>query len=305
MAKRTFGSHKALGLAIVFLFSSWAISSGQNVPAPEQVLGFKVGADYHLATYEQALEYLRALEKASPRIKLFEMGRTAMDKAMIYAVITSEENMSQLEHYKEISRKLALVKGVSEEQARKLADEGKAVVYIAGGLHASEVAPTQHNIQLAYDLVTSEDADTRLIRENVIFLLVFANPDGMDMIADWYHPNVGTPYETSPMPWLYTKYVGHDDNRDSYMNNTVEVRNITRLVGKEWYPVVLYDHHQTGPFPARIWIPPFAEPPNPNVHPLTIRGQNLIGCAMGAAFDREGKKGVISRIRYSGGYPGM
>lgn len=304
MDKRSFGSHKALGLAIVFLFSSWAISSGQNVPAPEQVLGFKVGADYHLATYEQTLEYLKALEKASPRVRLFEMGKTAMDKPMVYAVITSEANMAKLENYKEISQKLALVKGVSEEQARKLATEGKAVVYIAGGLHASEVAPTQHNIQLSYDLVTSEDADTRLIRENVILLLVFANPDGMDMIADWYHSNVGTPYETSPMPWLYTKYVGHDNNRDSYMNNSVEVRNITRLVVKEWYPMVLYDHHQTAPFPARIWIPPFAEPPNPNVHPLTIRGQNLIGCAMGAAFDREGKKGAISRISFSGGYPG-
>ena len=147
MVKRSSGSHKALGLAIVFLFLGWAISYGQNVPAPEKVLGFKVGADYHLATYNQALEYFRTLENASPRIKLFEMGRTAMDKPMIYAVITSEENMAQLEHYKEISRKLALVKGVSEEEARKLAAEGKAVVYISGGLHASEVAPTQHHIQ--------------------------------------------------------------------------------------------------------------------------------------------------------------
>lgn len=304
MFRKCFHSFRVLLPAILILFFGWSISIAQEIPPPEEVFGFKVGADYHLATYEQAIEYLRALEKASPMIKLFEVGKTAMGKPMMYAVITSTENMGKLDRYKEISRRLALAKGLTDKEARRLAAEGKAVVYIAGGLHASEVAPAQEKLQLAYDLLTSEDSDTRLIRDNTIFLLIFPNPDGMDMIADWYHSNVGTLYEVSRMPWLYTKYVGHDNNRDSYMNNSVEVQNITRLVSKEWYPVVLYDHHQTGPFPARIWIPPFGEPINPNVHPLTIRGQNLIGCAMGAAFEREGKEGVISRIRYSGGYAG-
>ena len=280
------------------------ISFSQEIPAPQEVLGFKVGADYHLATYEQAVEYFRVLEKASPRMKVFDMGLTEMGRTMIYALITSEENMGKLDRYKEISKRLAVAKGLTDEEAKSLAAEGKAVVWIDVGIHASECAPSQHAIQLAYDLVTSEDADIRLIRENTILLLVFANPDGMTMLADWYLPNVGTSYEMSSMPWLYNKYVGHDDNRDSYMNNLKETQNITRIVTREWHPVVLYDHHQKGPFPAPIWVPPAAEPTNHNLHPLFIRGKSLIGCAMGYAFEREGKPGVISRFNYDFIYPG-
>ncbi|MDH5715527.1 MAG: M14 family zinc carboxypeptidase, partial [Candidatus Aminicenantes bacterium] len=181
-------------MAILILLAGGVVSFAQRVPAPEEILGFKVGADFHLATYQQAIEYFRALEKASPMIKLFEIGKTSMGKPMIYAVITSAENMTQLDRFKEISNKLALVEGLTDEDARRLAAEGKAIVYIDGGLHASECAPAQHNIQLAYDLLTSEDPDIRFILDQTILVLVFANPDGMDMLAEWYQPNVGTPY---------------------------------------------------------------------------------------------------------------
>lgn len=232
------------------------------------------------------------------------MGQSEGGRTMIYAVITSEANMGKLDQYKEISKKLAQAKGLTDEEAHRLAAEGKSIVIIGNGMHASECAPAQGAIQLAYDLVTSEEPDIRLIRDNTILLLFFPNPDGMTMLADWYLPNVGTPYEVSPMPWLYNKYVGHDINRDSYMNNLKEVQNITRVVNQEWFPVILYDHHQTGPFPGRIWIPPAAEPTNPNLHPLFIRGKNLIGTAMGYAFDREGKPGAMSRFAYDFIYPG-
>ena len=285
-------------------FFSWSLMFAQKIPAPEDILGFKPGTDYHLATYTQALEYFYALEKACSTFRTFEMGRTSQDRPMVYAVITSEENMQRLDHYKEISRKLSLARGLSDEDAAGLAAEGRAVVWIDVGIHASECAPSQHALQLAYDLVTAEDADTRLILDNTILLLVFANPDGMEMVADWYHSQLGTPYETSPMPWLYNKYAGHDNNRDSYMNNLAETQNITRLLNREWYPVVLYDHHQTAPFPARIWIPPAAEPTSPNLHPLFVRGKNLIGSAMGYDFDREEKSGAISRFAFDFIYPG-
>ena len=267
-------------------------------------MGFKVGDDYHLATYEQAVQYFKELENTSPMMKVFEMGETSMGKTMIYAVITSEENMANLDRYKEISGRLARAKGLSDDEARQLAEEGKAVVWVDAGIHATECAPAQALLQFAYDLLTSQDADTRLILDNTIVLLIFANPDGMTLVADWYLPNVGTPYETSRMPWLYNRYVGHDNNRDSYMNNLKETKNITRLATREWNPVVFYDHHQTAPFPARIWIPPAAEPTNPNLHPLFIRGKNLIGAAMGDAFDREGKEGAISRFAFDFIYPG-
>ena len=226
-----------------------------------------------------------------------------MGRSMVYAVITSEDNMKALGRYKDIARRLALARGLDNKEAAQMAADGKAVVWIDVGIHASECAPAQHALQLAYDLITSDDKDTRLILDNTILLLVFANPDGMTLVADWYRANLGTPYETSSMPWLYHKYAGHDNNRDSYMNNLKETRAITRLVNHEWFPVIFYDHHQTAPFPARIWIPPAAEPTNPNLHPLFVRGKNLVGSAMGYAFDREEKEGAISRINFDFIYP--
>ncbi len=291
-------------LPLILFFIPVLLSSGQSVPDPEKILGFEIGADYHLATYTQAIEYFKILAENSDKIKLFDMGKTSMGQTMTYVVISSPENLSKLDHYKQISKSLSLVRRLSEPEAKKMAQEGKAVVYIDGGLHASECAPAQHNIQLAYNLLTAQDENTHRILDDIILVLVFANPDGMNLLAEWYHPNVGTPYEVSPMPWLYHKYAGHDNNRDSYLANLIETQNMARLINQEWYPVILYNHHQTAPFPARIWIPPNSEPTNPNVHPLIVRWQNLIGSAMGATFDEEGKEGAISRLIFDTWYPG-
>ena len=277
---------------------------GQNIPKPEDTLGFKVGADYHLATYDQAIDYFKRLAQASDKIKLYDVGPTSMGLTMTYAVISHPQNLTQLDKYKNIARRLSNAKGLSAAEAAELAASGKAIVYIDGGLHASECAPAQHNIQLAYDLATASDPRTKRILQDVILVLVFANPDGMNLLAEWYHPNVGTPYEVSSVPWLYHIYAGHDNNRDSYIANLVETQHITRLINQEWFPVILYNHHQTAPFPARIWTPPNSEPTNPNVHPLIVHWQNLIGSAMGAAFDAEGKEGAISRLIFDTWYPG-
>jgi hypothetical protein len=276
----------------------------QEIPKPADHFGFQLGADQHLATYQQAYEYFQILDKASPKFKVFEMGKTEMGKPQIGAIITSERNMAELAAFKRIAERLALAKGLTDEEARKLAEQGRAVVYIDGGLHASECAPPQALPELAYDLITVGDADTKAILDNVVLLLCFANPDGMDLLAEWYHPNVGTKYEISPMPWVYNKYVGHDNNRDSYMNNMQETRNITKLVMKDWHPQILLNHHQTAPFPARIWVPPHAEPSNPNIHPLMFRWQNLLGTAMGLFHDRTGQEGAISRTGFDSWYPG-
>ncbi|RPJ53489.1 MAG: peptidase, partial [Acidobacteria bacterium] len=164
-------------LFVIALVTGPLSAAAQKVPAPEEVSGFKIGADYHLATYAQAHKYYTMLAQASPLIRVFEVGKTPLDRPMVYAVITSAENMAKLDRYKEIARRLSLVKGVDPDEARKLAAEGRAVVYIDGGLHASECAPAQHLIQLAYDLVTGTDEETRQIRDQVITVLVFANPD--------------------------------------------------------------------------------------------------------------------------------
>jgi hypothetical protein len=291
--------------ALILLFLAGVLPAlGGVVPKPEDVLGFRIGDDYRLATYVQAIGYLRQVASVSDRIKLFDMGKTSMGQTMTYAVISSPANLAALEKHKATARRLSLAAGLTSSEAAALAKEGRAIVYIDGGLHASECAPAQHNIQLAYDLVTAADPKSLRILDDVILVLVFANPDGMNLLAGWYRPNVGTPYEVSPMPYLYHIYAGHDNNRDALIANLVETQNLARLVDTEWYPVIVYNHHQTAPFPARIWTPPNSEPTNPNVHPLIVRWQNLIGSAMGAAFDEEGKEGAISRIVFDTWYPG-
>ncbi len=275
-----------------------------QITRPEECLGFKPGADFHLATYEQAIGCYERGASRTPRMKLFDMGATPMGRRMKYAVVSSEANMARLDEHREISKRLSLARGMSEREARDLAQKGKVVVWVDGGLHATECAPAQQMIQLAYDLITGEDPQTRSIRDNVIALLVFPNPDGMTLVSEWYHSNVGTEFETSNMPWVYNKYAGHDNNRDSFYANLSETQNLMRLQFHEWFPEVLLNHHQSGPFPARIFIPPYAEPTNPDVHPLIARLENLIGGAMGLAFDLAGQSGVISRVAYDSYYPG-
>jgi len=275
-----------------------------QITPPEEYLGFKPGADFHLMTYEQAMGYFERLASETDRMMVLDMGETTGGRRMKYGVISSPENLGRLDHFKELNRRISLPRGLSDEEARTMAEEGRAFVWIDGGLHGTEVAPAQLLPQLAYDLVTGTGRQMEMIRENVIALLVFANPDGMTIVSDWYMGNVGTPYETSPIPWLYHEYVGHDNNRDSFMSNLVETQNMNRAHSTEWFPEILYNQHQTGPFPARIWIPPDAEPTNPNVHPLIVRWKNLIGTAMGKAFDENGQPGAISRIRYDTWYPG-
>ncbi|MGD2120103.1 MAG: M14 family metallopeptidase [Gemmatimonadota bacterium] len=293
-------------LGVLFIAVSGLTPSflSAQVTSPEAYLGFKPGADFHLMTYEQAMGYFELLASQTDRMLVLDMGETTAGRRMKYGVVSSAENLRRLDHFKELNRRISLPRGLSDQEAQALAEEGKAFVWIDGGLHGTEVAPAQLLPQLAYDLVTGDDRQMEMIRENVIALLVFANPDGMTIVSDWYMGNVGTPYEVSPIPWLYHEYVGHDNNRDSFMANLVETQNMNRAHSLEWYPHILYNQHQTGPFPARIWTPPDAEPTNPNVHPLIVRWKNHIGTAMGKAFEENGQPGAISRIRYDTWYPG-
>lgn len=276
----------------------------QKLPAPEDFFGFKVGADYHLINYGQAIDYWKKLEELSNQIKIFEYGKSADGNPMIFAAISSKNNISKLDYYKNISKRLALVRGLTEKEAKGLSAEGKAIVWIDGGLHATEVAPAQHIIQLTYDLLTGESKKIKKMRDEAIVMLVLPNPDGMNMVAEWYQNNLNTPYETSPLPWLYQRYIGHDNNRDSFMLSVPETRNINQLVNHDWYPHVFYNHHQRSPFPSLIFIPPDSEPTNPNLHPLLLRWQNFIGAAIAKAFESERKQGAISRFLFDTWYPG-
>ena len=210
-----------------------------NVPAPESVLGHKPGDDFYLANYDESREYFRKLAASSNRIKLINVGKTTRGLDWDIAIISSPENLASLDKYKDISRKLADGRGLSDAQAHELARQGKAIVHIDGGLHSSEVAGAQQSINLAYKLVSSQgDPEVDAILSNVILMLwPTLNPDGQNEVVAWYRKNLGTTYEVSPLPDLYQEYVGHDNNRDGYMNNMVESQDVTRTE-IEWDPVI-------------------------------------------------------------------
>ena len=274
------------------------------VPTPSEHLGFEPGADYRLADYGAVRSYFEKLARSSDRIKLVQFGRSSLGKPMFLAIISSAENIRDLERFRQISRKMALGEA-GEAEAKQLAREGKAVVWIDSGLHASEVAPVQHSFQLAYQLLTGESEESRLIRDRVILLQApCINPDGLDWIAHWYARNSGTPHELAPLPHLYHKYAGHDNNRDWFMMNLPETRHVSRVLYEEWFPQIVYNQHQAPPFPARIFVPPYAEPLNPHIPASVIEGVNLIGSAMRERFAREQKPGVISYLRYDGWWNG-
>ncbi len=288
----------------IFAFLLLAALSHAAVPTPKEHLGYEPGADYKLADYNDIITYFQKLARASDRILLSEFGKTAMGKPMYIAYISAPENLKKLDQYRQISRRLALGEP-AEEEARKLAAQGKAIVWIDSGLHASEVSPAQHAPELAYRMVTGEDAETQAIRRDVILLQVpVINPDGLNMISHWYRENVGTPYETAPLPFLYQKYAGHDNNRDWFMLNLAETRAVSKLLFQDWFPQILYNQHQAPQFPARIFVPPYAEPLNPNIPSAVMEGINAIGMAIKERMAREDKPGILSYLGYDAWWNG-
>jgi hypothetical protein len=277
-----------------------------NVPTPESVLGHRPGDDFYLANYDESREYFHKLAASSNRVELINVGKTTRGLDWEIAIISSPENLANLDKYKNISRKLADGRGLSAADAHELARQGKAIVHIDGGLHSSEVAGAQQSITLAYKLVSSQnDPEVDAILNNVILMLwPTLNPDGQNEIVGWYRKNLGTSFEVSPLPDLYQEYVGHDNNRDGYMNNMLESQDVTRTE-IEWDPVIFYCHHQTAPFPTRIFVPPFVEPISGNIHPLMGRWLNVLGTDIAAYLDEHGMPGAVNRVGFDNWYPGF
>ncbi len=270
-----------------------------QVPTPEEVIGFQMGADYKIADYTQITDYLKLLDEKSNRVQMQQIGTTVLGKPMYVLFISSEENIKQLDRWKDISTKLARAR-ISDEEAKKLSQQGKAIVWIDGGIHSTEKAATQFPPELAYMVATEETPEMQKIRDNVIFLLMpNINPDGLDIVADWYKKNLGTPYETSYPPVLYHYYVGHDDNRDWFMNTQPETRAVTNILFKEWYPQIIHNEHQSSPSWTRIFIPPFSKPVNPNIHPGVVNGVNLVGNEMASRFAMKNMPGVVSDVTFT------
>ena len=295
----TMNSAFRIALTITLLLASSAKITLSQIPTPASVLGFEPCSERELATYEEIAHYFRELDAASERMNLYEIGKTSEGRETLLSVISSAENIRNLASYKEISQRLALANELTDAQARTLAREGKAVVWIDFGMHSTERAHAQTAPWMAHKVVTEESDEMRFIRDNVILILIpNINPDGTTRVVNWYKKNKDTPYEESAPPELYQKYVGHDNNRDWFMFNQKETRNIARQLYVEWFPQLIYNQHQEAPFPARIFVPPFEDPMNPNIPPLVMRGINAVGEAMTRRFDQESKSGVVSRLQF-------
>jgi hypothetical protein len=268
----------------------------QHVTSPQQQFGHEIGADYVLPNYRELTEYWKKLDRESDRMRLVSIGKTAEGRDQLMAIVSSPRNMRRLDHYRDISRRLAIGDGLTDEAARKLAKEGKAIVWIDGGLHANEVLGAQQLMETLYQMVSRNDEETRRILDDCIILFVHANPDGMDLVSDWYMRRSDPKKRTlDALPRLYQKYAGHDNNRDFYAVTQPETKNMNRVMYREWFPQIMYNHHQTGPRGAVLFCPPFRPPFNHHVDPLVMAGVDLVGMAMHSRFIEENKPGAVTR----------
>ncbi|MGB2765059.1 MAG: M14 metallopeptidase family protein [Candidatus Aminicenantaceae bacterium] len=273
---------------------------------PDKFLGHKVGEDRKLADYNQIQAYFQKLDQESNKIKVINIGTSTLKKPMIMAIITSEENMGKLDTYRAIVKKLRDPRTTPPEEAKKLSKEGKIFLLITCNIHATEIASSQMAMELAYNLVTGKtpfDAE-KVLKDVIVLLVPTTNPDGQQMVTDWYRKYVGTKYEGGRMPWLYHHYAGHDDNRDWFMFNLAETKAVTKVLYHDWLPQIHIDEHQMGSTGARLFIPPFMDPPVPNIQPLLWRGVNLCGASMSYDLQKNGYKGVVHGRSFTGWWIG-
>ncbi|WP_199417191.1 M14 family metallopeptidase [Chitinophaga silvatica] len=285
---------KSKFIGLLFLWSVSVTTAIAQVPTPKEHFGFNIGDDYKLANYTQTEAYFKKLA-ASDRTKLVDIGLTEEGRHQYMLIISSPENIKKLDQYKNISQQLARAEGISETQAHSLSETGKAVVWIDGGLHATEVVGTHQLIETMWQLVSRNDAETMRILDNVIILCAHANPDGQELVSDWYMRDTDTAKRNMSIPRLYEKYVGHDNNRDFYMMNMKESQNISNQLFVEWLPQIMYNHHQRGPAGSVLAGPPYRDPFNYVYDPLIVTSIDAVGAAMNNRLNVEGKPGYTQR----------
>ncbi|MDH3531199.1 MAG: M14 family metallopeptidase, partial [Acidobacteriota bacterium] len=275
-------------------------------PAPKDVLGFTPGEDYKLAHWSRIVEYFQKLDAASDRVVFKEIGKTTMGKPFTYALISSPRNLRRLEYYKDINDKLADPRKIkrSQKEAAKLVKKGKTFVLITHGIHSTEVGSTLSSTLIAHKLATSKEKRILDILDNTIIVIVPSlNPDGVDIVKDWYDKTLGTKFEGTSPPELYHKYVGHDNNRDWYAFTQVETQLTVEKIHNVYHPQIVHDIHQQGTNGARYFVPPYLDPVEPNVPEEIIEGYTEIGNHIAAAMRREGKLGITTASTYDAWTP--
>ena len=288
---------RALGFTALLLAAVPGFAQAQGkITSPKEFFGHDIGADYMLPNYTKLHQYFIKVSNESDRVILDTIGMTEEGRPQIMAIVTSPANHRNLARYKEISKKLAMAEGVDSAMARALAKEGKIVYWIDGGLHATEVLGAQQLIETFYTLANGQDDEIKRILDDCIILVAHANPDGMELVSDWYMKEPDKLRRTTgTIPRLYEKYAGHDNNRDSYMNALKETTNMSRQLFIEWNPQIMHNHHQTGPTGTVMAAPPYRDPANYSFHPAIITGLDLVGAALNHRFVMENKPGLTFR----------
>jgi hypothetical protein len=285
----------------IILSSPQSSAAEEKITAPEAFFGFELGADRKIARWDRIVQYFELLQKESPRIKVLDMGPTTMGNPFLLVIISSPENLANLEKLKQINQKLTDPRQVPESQIPELISQGRVIICQSMSLHADEIGGTQMAPELAYDLVVKNDGETVRILDNVIFLIIPCfNPDGQIMVTDWYYKTLGTEYEGSRLPWLYHKYAGHDNNRDGDFINLQESVYAARILYQEWKPQAYVDHHHMGSYGARLYIPPYCDPIRPYADPLIWRELSWYGAHMAYRLEEAGKTGIINDAVFPG-----
>lgn len=297
---KLFGEILSASLRLCGLMVLFSLAIVAQFPSPQSVLGFQPTDDKTIADWTQITNYFSRLDIASNRVAVKEIGKTTLGKPLIVAFISSPENIRNLDRYRRISAKLAdprTVKDAAELQA--LVKNGRTIVSISCSIHSTEIVASQMSMNLAYELATANDDETKEILSNTVLLLIpSSNPDGIDIVANWYRKTLGTKSEGTSPPELYHHYAGHDNNRDWFMLNLAETQAITKLFWQEWFPQIVYDVHQMGQTGARFVIPPFFDPPNPRIPPSILREVGLVGYKMAADLQSKDIAGVATNTTF-------
>ncbi|HZZ69381.1 MAG TPA: M14 family zinc carboxypeptidase, partial [Phenylobacterium sp.] len=260
------------GVALALIWQGAGVAQTAHITTPKEAFnGSEPGDDYFLANYDQTTAYWKKLATESDRVKLVSLGKSVEGRDIWMAIVSSPENLRKLDHYVDIDKRLALAKGLDDAQAHALAKDGKAMVWIDGGLHASEVASAQSQIQIVYEMLSKNDPETQRLLNDDITLFVLPNPDGQQLVATWYMRKADPKARSmADLPVLYQRYVGHDNNREYYMSDQPETTAINRAMFKTWFPQIVYNEHQTGPLGAVVFVPPFRNPSNYHFDPLVL-----------------------------------
>ena len=289
-------------LFLNLLFTLGAGAQAQvNITSPEDFFGFQMGADRKLARWDKIVEYFYQLEQESDRLKVMNMGPSSEGHPFLLLLITSPDNLADLDRLQMINKKIADPRGISPQEIDNYIQEGKAVVFQSMSLHASEVGGTQMTPELAFDLLSRNDIDAKRILDNVLFFMIPSfNPDGQVMITDWYRETVETEYEGLSMPYLYHKYCGHDNNRDGDYLNLQESKYAAKAMFVDWIPQAYIDHHHMGSYGARFYVPPYCDPIRPYADPLVWREISWYGAHIAYKLEEEGFQGVLNAAQFAG-----